>query len=131
MLIAFQTPNEIGKLFPFKDRINNIQMKSKVVYHLKFKDCEANYIGKTERILIHRINEHNKTDKKSAIHQHIIENTSHKFDFDNIEILDSASNDYKLQLKELLHINKIKPSLNSQLTSENYQIKTFIIGARN
>ena len=82
-------------------------------------------------MLIHRINEHNKTDKNSAIHQHLIENTSHKFDFDNIEILDSASNDYKLQLKELLHINKIKPSLNSQLTSENYQIKTFIIGARN
>ena len=131
MLVAFKTQNAIGNLFPFKDRVNNVRLKSKVVYHLKCKDCDANYIGKTERILHHRLLEHEKKDKNSAIHQHLLLHKSHRFDFDNVEILDRADTDYKLQIKELLHINKMKPSLNSKLTSENYQIQTFIIGARN
>ena len=131
MLVAFQTPNDIGRLFPHKDRIENVKMKSKVVYHLKCQDCDANYIGKTERILTHRLNEHSHLDKNSAIHQHLAENKTHKFDFEGVEILDTADSDIKLQLKELLHVNKLKPSLNLQLTSDAYQIKTFIIGARN
>ena len=106
---------------------------SRVVYHLRCKaeGCNANYIGKTSRILSHRIQEHSGKDKNSAIQQHIQENPSHTFDFDNIEALDHANNDYKLQLKELLHVNKDKPTLNIQLMSEQYQIKTLIIGSRN
>ena len=33
-------------------------------------------------------------------------------DWGNIEILDSANNDYKVELKEIMHINKLKPDLN-------------------
>ena len=49
--VAFKTPNEIGKLFPFKDNIKNAKDKSFVVYRLKCEDCNASYIGKTKRIL--------------------------------------------------------------------------------
>ena len=42
-----------------------------------------------------------------------------------------AENDFKLQLKEILQIEKRKPSLNKQLNSNDlYRIKTFIIGSR-
>jgi hypothetical protein len=41
-----------------------------------------------------------------------------------------ASTDFKLRMKELLHILKRKPELNKQLNSQsNYDIKTLIIAA--
>ena len=36
----------------------------------------------------------------------------HEMDFDNIKILDRASNDLKLQYKEMLFIRKLNPFLN-------------------
>jgi len=63
------------------------------------------HIGKTERILAHRINEHLKPNKDSAIHV---------FDPENIEILDKATSNFKIRLKEELHIITHKPELNSQ-----------------
>jgi hypothetical protein len=54
-------------------------------------------------------------------------------DYENIEIIDKASTDFKLRMirdKELLHILKRKPELNKQLNSQsNYDIKTLIIAA--
>ena len=51
----FKAPNEIGKKFPFKDNIKEIQEKSLVVYKIKCQTCNEIYNGKTERILAHRI----------------------------------------------------------------------------
>jgi hypothetical protein len=49
-------------------------------------------------------------------------------DYENIGITDKASTDFKLRMKELLHILKHKPELNKQLSSQfNYDIKTLII----
>ena len=45
-------------------------------------------------------------------------------DFENIEILDHASNDRKLQYKEMLYIRKLNPTLNRQMNSELF---TFVI----
>ena len=39
-------------------------------------------------------------------------------DFENIVILDRASNALKLQYKEMLYIRKLNPSLNRQMNSE-------------
>ena len=39
-------------------------------------------------------------------------------DFANVEILDRANTIKKLELKEMLYIRKLKPSLNKQLESE-------------
>ena len=47
--------NEIGKLFPFKDNIKEKHAQSLVVYRLTCGICKQTYIGKTERILAHRI----------------------------------------------------------------------------
>ncbi len=57
--------------------------------------CETQtYIGKTERILAHRIKEHLNLKKDSAIQTHLQENPTHVFDPENIEILEFFSDRY-------------------------------------
>jgi hypothetical protein len=51
-------------------------------------------------------------------------------DYENIQVIDRASSNFKLRTKELLHILKEQPELNKQLNSQSdYEIKTFIIQA--
>ena len=50
----------IEKFFPFKNNVKSLKGKSMVVYSLKCDTCNAEYVGKTERILYQRINEHEK-----------------------------------------------------------------------
>jgi hypothetical protein len=51
-------------------------------------------------------------------------------DYDNIKPSDRARNDFKLRMKELLHILKTKPESKKQLNSQSqYEIKTMIITA--
>jgi len=127
--VAFKAPNTIGNLFPFKDRIRDKENQSLVVYRINCTTCNAEYIGKTERILVKRINEHAKSDK-SACYQHTIEYPDHKMDYKNVQVIDRASNDFKLRMKELLHILKKKPVLNKQMNAQSsFEIKTYIIQA--
>jgi len=42
--------------------------------------------------------------------------------FENVEILDRANTQKKLELKEMLYIRKLKPSLNKQLESELFTL---------
>jgi len=72
------------------------------------------YTGKTERILAHMIKEHLNPKKDSAIQTHLQENPTHVFDPDNIKILDKATSNFKMRLKEEFHIITHKPELNSQ-----------------
>ncbi len=129
--VAFKAPDEIGKHFPYKDSIRSKESRSLVIYKIvcEREGCNATYIGKTERILCHRIKEHKKSSD-SACHQHEIENPGHRMCYENVEIIDSASSDFKLRCKELLHIVHSKPSLNCQLGAQsNYNIRTLIIAA--
>ena len=112
--IAFKAPSEIGKLFPFKDNIKEKRLKSLVVYKITCETCNQSYIGKTERILEHRIKEHNNPNKDSAIQTHKKENPTHRINAENVEIIDRADNNFKLMVKEMLQINKLKPQLNTQ-----------------
>ena len=98
--MAFRTPNEIGKFFPFKDRVRQITSRAFVVYRIKCSrsDCDATYIGKTQRILCHRLKEH-QNQESSACKQHESEHEGHKMDYENVEILDQAeSNLYRVTL---------------------------------
>ena len=128
--VAFKAPKEVGSFFPYKDRVKDITSRSLVVYriHCKHPDCSATYIGKTKRILLYRLKEHG-SDSKSICHQHQVE-TKHKMDFANVEILDTADSDFKLKMKELLHIVCHKPNLNPQLSPQSqFNINTLIIAA--
>jgi hypothetical protein len=112
--VAFKAPNEIGKLFPFKDNIKETYAHSMVVYKITCDTCNQAYIGKTKRILIHRIKEHDNEAKDSAIQTHRKEFPTHTINPYNIEIIDRADTNYKVELKEALHINTKKPELNIQ-----------------
>jgi hypothetical protein len=51
-------------------------------------------------------------------------------DYENIQVIDRASSNFKLRMKdeELLNILKEQPELNKQLNSQSdYEIKTLII----
>jgi hypothetical protein len=86
------------------------------VYRLTCETCKQTYIGnKTERNLSHRIKEHLNPKKDWAIlRKHLQEHPIHVFDPDNIKILDKATSNFKIRLKEELHIITHKPELNSQ-----------------
>ena len=67
------------------------------------------------------MHEHSGGDPESHINLHQIFcvnnidlqiNEKHEIDFDNIKILDRASNNDKFSWKKLLHIRKYNPSLN-------------------
>ena len=129
--VAFKAPNEVGKFFPFKDKVRQTHKQSLVVYHLRCEKegCDASYIGKTSRILLHRLKEH-QTGKNSACRQHELENPGQKIMYDNVQILDTVESNFKLEMKELLHIVSKKPSLNKQLNSQSkFNIRTLIIAA--
>ena len=130
--VAFKAPNEIVKMFPFKVVVVSIISRCET--------CGQEYIGKTERILNHRINEHNNAKKDSAIQTHLLEHPTHIIDASNNEIIDKADNNFKLMLKEMLHISALKPQLNTQYAVAykktnnkemlSYQLKTKIIARR-
>ena len=125
--VAFQAPMTIGKMFPFKDGTKKVMERSLVVYSLKCEECSAQYIGKTERIVFHRMKEH-RTKPDSSCFKHTIEYPTHSFNTDKVEILDSADSDKKLKLKELMYINSRKPAINKQHGSQSkHEIKTLII----
>lgn len=127
--VAFKSPKTIGNLFPFKDKVRDTESQSLVVYKINCATCNVEYIGKTERILTHRIKEHIKSDKSSC-YQHTMDYPDHRMDYDKIEVIDRASNDFKLRMKELLHILKRKPELNKQLNAQSkFDIQTMIIQA--
>ena len=124
--VAFQAPMTIGKMFPFKDGTRKVEERSLVVYSLRCEKCDAQYIGKTERIVYHHMKEH-RTKKDSSCFKHTQENPTHCFNTDRVEILDSADSDKKLKLKELMYINSRRPEINKQHGSQSkHEIKTLI-----
>ena len=118
--VAFKSPATLSSHFPFKDKIADPSKLSNVIYHLKCKNCENDYIGLSTRIWSHRRREH-ETDKKSHVYQHHIQ-PGHEIDFDNVEILDRADSERKLEYKEMLYIRKLKPTLNKQKESELFTL---------
>jgi len=99
--VAYQAPKKIGDFFPYKDKVELPEEQANVVYHLKCTQCEADYIWKTKRILVHSLKEQDKGET-SACHRHSLENPCHLMDYENVNVIDQASNDMKLKIKELL-----------------------------
>ena len=52
----------------------------------------------------------------------IIKIIGHEIDFENVEIIDRADSVKKLELKEMLYIRKLKPTLNKQKESELFTL---------
>ena len=60
-----------------------------------------------------------------------IAESKHVIDWDGIKIVDRADSDAKLKVKEILHIDKKKPSLNVQVNSQTeFRLNVNIVGSR-
>ena len=135
------------KLFFFTSTKDKTPQSSQpnVVYEFICPDCNSSYIGKTNRTLLVRTQEHALTDKESAIckHLHDCDNIKHIQDLynlpdilnnenispstvtkkefltqterDNTNIIDRDDNWNLLLYKEAYHIKRLTPFLNNGL----------------
>jgi hypothetical protein len=86
--------------------------KTRLIYYIPCKDCLKAYIGMiwrqfiTKRKKQHIYGQNSAITKKNrtALEDHVV-NEGHRFDFDNMKILDMNSNHGKLKTLEMLHIN--------------------------
>ena len=88
-----------------------------VVYKFVCGSCNADYIGCIKRHLSTRIKEHLETGKKSNVYKHLNESQRCKAlsNSDCFSILDYATTQYSLSIKEGMHIGWQKPALNKQV----------------
>ena len=91
-------------------------LQSFVVYKYCCPSCGASYVGETTRHWLVRVKEHLLKDKSSHIYKHINNNDNCKSQSNetSFKIIDKANTGYVLKIKEALHINWIKPTLNTQ-----------------
>ncbi len=82
-------------------------------------NCEKFYVGQSVRHVCKRKEEH-MGDQDSNVYKHA--RIAHRIDWDNMEILDTARDQRRLLLKEMLHINKLKPELNVQKSSKLFSL---------
>ena len=95
--------------------IKKLEVNFNVVYQYKCPKCNACYIGRTKRLLYHRLGEH----RKSAFGEH------HLYCENNINILNEcftligrAKNFYDLKILEAIFIHTLRPSINTQMVAK-------------
>ena len=120
--VVFVAQLEMRNLFKFKDKVTDKFKQSLVMYRINCSNCKSFYIGKTERILGNRLKEHcrkpsAKTPNTNAPYKHS-DQTGHTIDYEGIEIIDRADSNFKLCIKETLHIIESKPDLNTLCKNE-------------
>ena len=111
--------SKIGENFRFKNK-QPLLMKSGIVYKLTCS-CGSIYIGQTRRNLLSRIKEH-ATSEKSEVCKHLLQNPSHRVDFDTPTILGSENDTARFLILESLFIQEQTPDLNNDSQSSPLMI---------
>ena len=106
---------KIKRYFSYKDPIRD-DLKSFLVYIFTCASCSSSYIGKTCRHFKTRIEDHIKKDNISHIFKYLHSTTACFDSYSSLsfKIIDKANSKFDLKIKEVLHINWIKPNLNAQ-----------------
>ena len=108
-------PWKWGVCSGIKDRIPMDDMKG-VVYSVKCKDCEDEYIGETLRSMKVRMKEHERHTRfgridESAVAEHARVN-DHVIDWAGAKVLDTDCGRMSRRVREALHIAKMQPAMN-------------------
>ena len=84
------------------------------VYKISCEDCEATYVGETERLLKARFGEHRRpSSTTSEVSRHIhSDNPNHSITLENTKILSVQHKWFESGVKEDIHIRALNPSLN-------------------
>ncbi len=97
-----------GRLVHPKDKVDP-KDKTGVVYHITCSDCDASYVGETERSLKKRLKEHKRSS--SPVGHHMIYN-EHSFDPENVSVVHQEAGWFRRGIAEAIHISRIDPNLN-------------------
>ena len=117
------TSYKLKNMFVVKDAVPH-SLRSLVVYKFSCAGCGACYVGETARHFSTRVREHLFSDRNSHIYRHLKDSESCR----NLcseacfSILDSAPTVFQLKIKEALHIEWERPSLNKQLKHLNVSL---------
>ena len=114
VILVFQS-FKLKNMLSTKD---SLSLKSFVVYKFICTGCNAYYVGLTTRHLSTRVHEH-FNDKQSHIHKHLECNTAclQACDVSCFTVIDSANTEYELKIKEAIHIQWLRPTINKQIKS--------------
>ena len=87
-------------------------VKSHIVYKIQCEACSVSYVGKTIQCLAN-LNARGLSGREYyAFKEHAkASGTNHTYKIEDVEILASAENDYKLCIKESLLIKYLNPPL--------------------
>ena len=95
--------------------IDNIILVLSILGNVQTPNCKDDYIGKTDRIVIERVIDHNKRDKKSHMLKHSRDKLHNHVWEDDFKLLDNNyQSNIKRKISESLFIRQLKPSLNKQ-----------------
>ena len=122
---VFETKCKISNFFTFKVK-TPLFLPSGIVYKFQCGSCNATYYGKTKLHFKVKICEHLgisaltgkivKSDDDSAIKEHLLF-CNHTLDFEDLSILETNNNYFKVTLMEGLLINRKHPPLNKNIQS--------------
>ena len=112
VLTSFKVSNK----FSYEDPLP-FHLQSYIVYKFIFANCKVFYVGGTTRHFITRISEHLQRDAKSNIFKHLQESCACNSvcNKDCFLVIDRATTEYQLKMKEAMHIKWIRPKLNKQV----------------
>ena len=97
-----------GRLVHPKDKVPKDE-KAGVVYQIKCGNCEAAYVGETERSLRKRVSEHHRSSSPVGHH---LEDRRHSFSDQDVSVLHHDANWFRRGVAEAIHIAKELPTLN-------------------
>ena len=114
-MVTYQS-KKLASKFPARDKID-FQHQNNVVYYGKCPNpnCKDDYIGETDRrvIVIGRVTDHNKRDKKSHMLKHSRDKLhTHFWEYDFKLLGNNYQSNIKRKISESLFIRQLKPSLN-------------------
>ena len=117
------TSFKVGTLLSVKDPVQS-GLRSRVVYKFCCAGCTACYVGETCRHFSTRVREHLTTDRTSNVFRHLESSPQCRSlcSADCFKILDYASTDFQLKIKEAIHIKFENPSLNAQVKHVNLKL---------
>ena len=110
------TSKKVSSFFSTKDKIPCC-LRSHVVYHFQCASCNASYVGQTTRHYDVRVHEHlYKKSQPSSVFKHLEANPNCRLACDEscFGVIDSDSSPFRLEVKEAIHNEWLKPNINKQ-----------------
>ena len=110
------TSKKISSYFSSKDKMPS-ELRARVVYKFKCAGCNACYVGQTIRHYDTRVHEHlHKKSQPSSVYKHLDGNVNCRGACDEscFEVIDSDSSPFRLEVKEAIHNEWLRPNINKQ-----------------